>query len=164
MFGDSSRMRQRAVGFALATVVALCLSCAAPEEPGRPNILFIAVDDLRPEFGCYGAESMVSPNIDRLAAERLIFTGPIANSRLQPIPRQPDDRLTTRHPPSLGLKTDIREPNPERCHPPSISNTTATTRGHRQDLPQQQPRSCHVERREAVHRRLSLRPRRGVPG
>ncbi|MGV3659476.1 MAG: sulfatase [Prosthecobacter sp.] len=40
----------------------------------RPNILFIAVDDLRPELGCYGQSHIQSPHIDRLAAEGLVFT------------------------------------------------------------------------------------------
>jgi len=39
----------------------------------KPNILFIAVDDLRPQLGCYGQTQMISPNIDRLAAEGVIF-------------------------------------------------------------------------------------------
>ena len=34
----------------------------------KTHILFIAVDDLRPELNCYGAERSISPNIDRLAA------------------------------------------------------------------------------------------------
>lgn len=37
------------------------------------NVLFIAVDDLRPELGCYGATQMVTPNIDRLAQDGILF-------------------------------------------------------------------------------------------
>jgi predicted amino acid-binding ACT domain protein len=37
------------------------------------NVLFIAVDDLRPELACYGAAHMKTPNIDRLAASGLLF-------------------------------------------------------------------------------------------
>ena len=40
----------------------------------RPNILFIAVDDLRPELGCYGDGHVKSPNIDSLARESVTFT------------------------------------------------------------------------------------------
>jgi len=39
----------------------------------RPNVLFIAVDDLRPQLGCYGHKRMISPNIDRLAGEGVTF-------------------------------------------------------------------------------------------
>ena len=39
----------------------------------RPNILFIVIDDLRPELGCYGNKAMISPNIDRLASSGLLF-------------------------------------------------------------------------------------------
>lgn len=39
----------------------------------KPNILFIAVDDLRPELNCYGKAQIISPHIDQLAAESLIF-------------------------------------------------------------------------------------------
>ncbi len=39
----------------------------------RPNILFIAVDDLRPELGCYGREYIKSPNIDRIARQGMTF-------------------------------------------------------------------------------------------
>jgi iduronate 2-sulfatase len=43
------------------------------KNPQQPNILFIAVDDLRPELGCYGADYVVSPNIDRLARSGMVF-------------------------------------------------------------------------------------------
>ena len=39
----------------------------------HPNILFIAVDDLRPQLGCYGQPQMITPNIDALAHEGVVF-------------------------------------------------------------------------------------------
>ncbi|MEZ5302100.1 MAG: sulfatase-like hydrolase/transferase [Verrucomicrobiales bacterium] len=45
-----------------------------PAAPEPPNVLFIAVDDLRPEIGAYGAGYMHTPNIDRLAAAGRLFT------------------------------------------------------------------------------------------
>ena len=37
------------------------------------NILFIGIDDLRPELYCYGAKHIHSPHIDRLAKEGVLF-------------------------------------------------------------------------------------------
>lgn len=37
------------------------------------NVLFIAVDDLRVELGCYGSQHVLSPNIDRLARTGTLF-------------------------------------------------------------------------------------------
>ena len=42
-------------------------------QASQPNVLFIGVDDLRPELNCYGATHIKSPNIDRLAAEGVLF-------------------------------------------------------------------------------------------
>jgi Sulfatase len=39
----------------------------------RPNVLFIAVDDLRPELNCYGFDYIKSPNIDRIAKAGMVF-------------------------------------------------------------------------------------------
>ena len=39
----------------------------------KPNVLFIAVDDLRPQLGCYGHKQMISPNIDKLASDGVTF-------------------------------------------------------------------------------------------
>ncbi len=44
------------------------------EEKALPNILFIPVDDLRPELGAYGSEFVKTPNIDRLAELGVTFT------------------------------------------------------------------------------------------
>jgi len=46
---------------------------AASATPQRPNVLLIAVDDLRPELGCYGASHVDSPHLDRLAAGGVRF-------------------------------------------------------------------------------------------
>ncbi|MEM6843233.1 MAG: sulfatase [Bacteroidota bacterium] len=39
----------------------------------KPNVLFIAIDDLRPQLGCYGESQIISPNIDRLAGQSLVL-------------------------------------------------------------------------------------------
>ena len=39
----------------------------------RPNVLFVAIDDLRPELGCYGSSIAKSPNLDKLAKEGMRF-------------------------------------------------------------------------------------------
>lgn len=53
---------------------------AAPETGAeRPNVLFLAIDDLRPELGAYGAEYMQTPAIDGLAAEGVTFVRAYAN-------------------------------------------------------------------------------------
>jgi iduronate 2-sulfatase len=54
--------------FCLATLVLPSLALS-----GKPNVLFIAIDDLRPELGCYGSALAQSPNLDKLAADGLLF-------------------------------------------------------------------------------------------
>jgi iduronate 2-sulfatase len=39
----------------------------------RPNVLFIGIDDLRPELGCYGSAVAQTPHIDKLAEQSLRF-------------------------------------------------------------------------------------------
>lgn len=51
--------------------VAFSLSCSRPSQ--NPNILFISIDDLRPELGCYGNEFVKTPNIDEFATHGLVF-------------------------------------------------------------------------------------------
>ena len=54
-------------------VIALALGLAAPADARKPNVLFIAIDDLRPQLGCYGFKQMQTPNIDRLASQGVVF-------------------------------------------------------------------------------------------
>ncbi|NQY07893.1 MAG: sulfatase [Flavobacteriales bacterium] len=64
--------------FALLSIVCSCTN--VPEEKVEvevervmPNILFIPIDDLRPELGCYGNTLIKTPNIDKLAAQGVTF-------------------------------------------------------------------------------------------
>ncbi len=59
---------------ALLWPAATCTAAdASPAQDARPNVLFIAVDDLRPQLGCYGHTEIISPNIDALAARGVVF-------------------------------------------------------------------------------------------
>ena len=63
----------------LLQIVALILATgalpvvAADPVPQKPNVLFLVVDDLRPELGCYGKDYIKSPNIDGLAGVGMVF-------------------------------------------------------------------------------------------
>lgn len=57
----------------LFAFVALASSSVAAEPAGKFNVLMIAVDDLRPTFGCYGHPEIKTPNLDALAAGGTLF-------------------------------------------------------------------------------------------
>jgi iduronate 2-sulfatase len=67
-------MRRHAVTLALQFLATFLFAANAAEQPKlRPNVLFIAIDDLRTNLGCYGDKNAVTPNIDRLAQSGLLF-------------------------------------------------------------------------------------------
>ncbi len=71
--------RREFIGMGMAGAAGLALrgplmsALGQVAEPGY-NVLFIPVDDLRPQLGCYGQTMMQTPQIDRLAAEGTAFT------------------------------------------------------------------------------------------
>jgi len=46
---------------------------ATASDRERRNVLFIAIDDLRPTLGCYGDQTAMTPGIDRLASQGTVF-------------------------------------------------------------------------------------------
>lgn len=58
----------------LALLFGACANINPPEKAEKPNVLFIPVDDLRPAIGAYGDTIAITPHIDRLAAQGMIFT------------------------------------------------------------------------------------------
>lgn len=84
------------------------------QQPKKPNILFIAVDDLKPIMGCYGNKLIKTPNIDRLARMGTLFSnnycqqsvcGPTRASLMTGM--RPD------HTKVWDLKTQMRDINPD---------------------------------------------------
>lgn len=66
------------VYFLLLSLLATACQINSSQEgssamPEHPNVLFIAIDDLRPELGVYGNDVVKSPNLDRLAASGFLF-------------------------------------------------------------------------------------------
>ena len=55
-------------------LVGLCFTLFGNAQKQQKNVLFLAVDDLKTELGCYGSQIVQSPNIDRLAADGILFT------------------------------------------------------------------------------------------
>lgn len=56
-------------------ILSLLIAAVSPLAfaAGKPNVLFIAVDDLKPMLGCYGDNVIKTPCIDRLAAQGTTF-------------------------------------------------------------------------------------------
>lgn len=57
----------------LPALLSLILCVSASFATDRPNVLFIAIDDLRPELGCYGNAEVKTPHLDRLATTGVRF-------------------------------------------------------------------------------------------
>ena len=60
--------------FAVAFIFVAACSNDAGHDADRPNFLFIAVDDLRPEIAGFGSAHMKTPTLDRLVNEGRAFT------------------------------------------------------------------------------------------
>jgi len=80
----------------------------------RPNVLFIAIDDLRGAVGCLGDKIAVTPNMDKLARQGTVFLSAYCQQAVCNPSRA--SVLTGMRPDTLkvwDLKTHFREHHPE---------------------------------------------------
>ncbi|MDZ4288265.1 MAG: sulfatase [Prosthecobacter sp.] len=92
----------------------ISLPLASLHAAGKPNVLLICVDDLKPLLGCYGDTIAKSPNIDRLAARGLLFERAYCNQAVCAPSR--NSLLTGLRPQTLGiydLSTNFRKAVPD---------------------------------------------------
>jgi arylsulfatase A-like enzyme len=95
-------------------IQSLATAAMAAGRRRPPNVLFLAVDDLRPELGVYGAKHVESPHIDALARSSTMFTRAYCQSALCNPSRA--SMMTGLRPDTLrvwDLQTDFRSTRPE---------------------------------------------------
>ena len=109
---NAGKFIQKIIAGSLVAGTAFQVLAKAETEP--LNILFIAVDDLKPVLGCYGDTLIKTPNIDRLADAGTVFLnnhcqqavcGPSRASLMTGM--RPDHTLVR------DLKTRMRDMNPD---------------------------------------------------
>ena len=97
----------------LPLALTLALVCAPSRAAEKPNVLFIAVDDLKPVAGCYGGTAK-TPNLDRLAARGVRFDRAYCNQAVCAPSR--NTLMTGLRPQTLGiydLGTNFRRARPD---------------------------------------------------
>lgn len=111
-------------------LLALLFSGSLQAQDDKQNILFIAVDDLKPLLSNYGHDQMHTPNFDRLAAMGVTFT----NAHVQQAVCGPSRAsiITGAYPDKtrvFDLHTNFRESNPDLISMPEhlINNGYETT-------------------------------------
>ena len=83
------------------------------KQTKRPNIILLTMDDLKPMLGAYGDNYIISPNIDKLASESVVFDNAYCQqavcsaSRVSLFSGLRPDRTKV-----WDLKTDARTVNP----------------------------------------------------
>lgn len=98
----------------LLATLGLCASGLAAGKSARPNVLFIALDDLGPYLNCYGKSEIISPNIDKLAGRGLLFNRAYAQQAICNASRA--SLMTGLRPDTIGvydLRRHFREKVPD---------------------------------------------------
>ena len=102
--------------FLPAGLTALCalILTASAAGAGKPNVLLICVDDLKPLLGCYGDPHAKTPNLDRLAKRSVVLEAAYCNQAVCAPSR--NALMTGLRPQTLGiydLGTNFRKSRPD---------------------------------------------------
>ena len=101
-------MRQHAI---LTTLLTLFPFCTQGKQEIK-NILFIAIDDLRPTLGCYNDCYAITPNIDALANKGVLFENAYCQQAVSGPSRA--SMLTGLRPDEIGV-TDLSTHFRKKC-------------------------------------------------
>lgn len=100
-----------------ATAMLIGTWCAATLHAAeRPNILWISVEDMSPDLGCYGDAYAVTPHIDRLATQGVRFTHVYGHAGVCAVNRS--GIITAMYPTTIGtqhMRCNRPPTEPVRC-------------------------------------------------
>ncbi|WP_397364573.1 sulfatase [Olleya sp. R77988] len=97
------------------------LSCST--QNSQPNVLVFYIDDLRAELGCYGSETAITPHIDELAKNGVMFNKAYVQQAICAPSRM--STLTGLRPETLGIYsifTPLRKVHKEVVSLPQLFN------------------------------------------
>ena len=102
------------VWISVICLAAACLGCSGPQNAAPYNVLFISIDDMRPQLGCYGDPIAHTPHMDRLASQGTLFRRAYCQQAICAPSRA--SFLTGRRPETTGVsnfQTHFRENLPD---------------------------------------------------
>jgi len=106
---DSRRSFLKTIGLGAAAAVIPGVVSARDKGADRPNILWLVSEDNGPFFGCYGYKNAVTPHLDKLASEGILYENAFANAPVCAPARS--TIITGMYPPSMGTQ-HMRSKNP----------------------------------------------------
>ncbi len=110
---SSRRAFLKTVGLGAAAMAIPGLASAGGKGADRPNILWLVSEDNGPFLGCYGYKNAVTPHLDKLAKEGVLYENAFANAPVCAPARS--TIITGMYPPSMGTQhMRSRNPIPEQ--------------------------------------------------
>ena len=118
-------MKKIIIVLLLALNITSCKAQKTSESKDKvqPNVLVFYIDDLRAELGCYGSETAITPNIDKLANEGVTFNKAYTQQAICAPSRM--STLTGLRPESLGIYsifTSLRKVHKDVVSMPQLFN------------------------------------------